>query len=160
MPKPLMYSSNIWKACTFSLFFCKGPLLPNQVSFLLSVPRSLLWRKLSHTSHAARPKPTAIPHGLHHYFIGLAYQGKDIVFTFIIEYSSLRDFGPYIIGLFLYEVFWKMIFWFLLKFKISYRVIIISWRILVSFRGFFEDYIFASEIFEFPWFFFCIRILF
>jgi hypothetical protein len=28
------------------------------------------------------------------HFIGLAYQGKDIVFRFIIEYSSLRDFGP------------------------------------------------------------------
>jgi len=28
------------------------------------------------------------------FFIGLAYQGKDIVFGFIIEYSSLRDFGP------------------------------------------------------------------
>jgi hypothetical protein len=28
-------------------------------------------------------------------FIGLAYQGKDIVmFRFIIEDSSLRDFGP------------------------------------------------------------------
>jgi hypothetical protein len=27
-------------------------------------------------------------------FIGLGYQGKDIVFQFIIEYSSLRDFGP------------------------------------------------------------------
>jgi hypothetical protein len=28
-------------------------------------------------------------------FIGLAYQGKkDIVFRFIIEYSTLRDFGP------------------------------------------------------------------
>jgi hypothetical protein len=27
-------------------------------------------------------------------FIELAYQGKDIVFRFIIEYSSLRDFGP------------------------------------------------------------------
>jgi hypothetical protein len=37
-------------------------------------------------------------------FVGLAYQGKDIVFIFIIEYSSLRDFGPYvIIGLFLCE---------------------------------------------------------
>jgi hypothetical protein len=23
------------------------------------------------------------------------YQGKDIVFRFIMEYSSLRDFGPY-----------------------------------------------------------------
>jgi hypothetical protein len=27
-------------------------------------------------------------------FIGLAYQGKDIVFRFIIVYSSFRDFGP------------------------------------------------------------------
>jgi len=27
-------------------------------------------------------------------FFGVAYQGKDIVFRFIIEYSSLRDFGP------------------------------------------------------------------
>jgi hypothetical protein len=26
--------------------------------------------------------------------IGLAYQGKDIVFPFIAEYTSLRDFGP------------------------------------------------------------------
>jgi hypothetical protein len=25
-------------------------------------------------------------------FVGLAYKGKDIVFRFIIEYSSLRDF--------------------------------------------------------------------
>jgi hypothetical protein len=27
-------------------------------------------------------------------FVGLAYQGKDIVFRLIIEYSSLMDFGP------------------------------------------------------------------
>jgi hypothetical protein len=27
-------------------------------------------------------------------FVGLAYQGEDIVLRFIIEYSSLRDFGP------------------------------------------------------------------
>jgi hypothetical protein len=27
-------------------------------------------------------------------FIGLAYQGKDIVFRSIMEYSSLIDFGP------------------------------------------------------------------
>jgi hypothetical protein len=32
---------------------------------------------------------------LHTYdFVGLAYQGNDIVFRFIIEYSSLMDFGP------------------------------------------------------------------
>jgi hypothetical protein len=36
-------------------------------------------------------------------FMGLAYQGKDIVFTFIIEDTSLRDIGPYVIELFLYE---------------------------------------------------------
>jgi hypothetical protein len=34
-------------------------------------------------------------------FIGLAYQGKDIVFRFIIKYSSLMDFDPLVIGLFL-----------------------------------------------------------
>jgi hypothetical protein len=36
------------------------------------------------------------PFGFHYYyyFVGLAYQCKDIVFRFIIEYSSLRDFGP------------------------------------------------------------------
>jgi hypothetical protein len=34
-------------------------------------------------------------------FVGLAYQGKDIVFRFIIEYSSLMDFGPEVVGLFL-----------------------------------------------------------
>ncbi len=37
----------------------------------------------------------------------LAYQGKDIVFRFIIEYSSLRDFGPYVIDLILYEDFFE-----------------------------------------------------
>jgi len=29
-----------------------------------------------------------------HNLFGLAYQGKDIVFRFIIQYSSLMDFGP------------------------------------------------------------------
>jgi hypothetical protein len=43
-------------------------------------------------------------------FIGLALVGKDTVFRFIIEYSSLMDCGPQIKGLFLYEDFWKMIF--------------------------------------------------
>jgi hypothetical protein len=37
-------------------------------------------------------------------FVGLAYQGKDIMFRFIIEYSSLRDFGPQVVvALFWYE---------------------------------------------------------
>ncbi len=57
---------------------------------------------------------------------GLAYKGKDIVFRFTLEYSSLRAFGPQVVGLFLYEYFRKMIFWLMLKFEISYRVIIIS----------------------------------
>jgi hypothetical protein len=41
------------------------------------------------------------------FIVGLAYQSKDIiVFRFIIEYSSLRDFGPQvIIGPFLDEDF-------------------------------------------------------
>jgi hypothetical protein len=54
-------------------------------------------------------------------FVGLAYQdiGKDIVYRFIIEYSSLRDFDPEVIGLFLYEDFWLV-----LKLEITYRVII------------------------------------
>jgi hypothetical protein len=52
-----------------------------------------------------------------------------------------------------------MTFWLGLKLEISYRVII-SWRILVSFRGFFEDYIFAWwNIGLFPLFFFCLKIL-
>jgi hypothetical protein len=38
-------------------------------------------------------------------FIGLAYQGQDIVFSLVIVYSSLTDFGPLVIGLFLYEDF-------------------------------------------------------
>jgi hypothetical protein len=31
---------------------------------------------------------------IHGTFIGLASVGEDLVFRFIIEYSSLRDFGP------------------------------------------------------------------
>ncbi len=40
---------------------------------------------------------------------GIAYQGKDIVFRFIIECTGLRDFDPKTVGLFLYEDFGKMI---------------------------------------------------
>jgi len=76
------------------------------------------------------------------WIFGVAYQGKDIVFRFIIEYSTLRDFGPLSNNnrsiFLLYEDFWKMIFWLVSKPEISYRVII-SLRILVSFRRFFED---------------------
>ncbi len=65
--------------------------------------------------------------------------GKDIVFRFIIEYSSLRDFGP--LGnnnrsIFIWGFLKVMIFWFVLKLEISYRIMIFWW-ILISFRGFF-----------------------
>jgi hypothetical protein len=43
-------------------------------------------------------------------FVGLAMVGKDIVFRFIIEYTSLRDFGPWVIVLFLCMDFFKIIF--------------------------------------------------
>jgi hypothetical protein len=56
--------------------------------------------------------------------VGLAFVGKDIVFRFIIEYSNLRIFSPYVVGLFLYEHFWKMIFGLVLKLEIIYRVMI------------------------------------
>ncbi len=137
-------------------------------------------------------------------FVGLAYQAKDIVFRFIIEYSSLRDFGPlgnrpiFIWGFLFLFLFWahnsrpnwqivgedpksgpiedsrqefhlhfsgprapegarpgshhprgsylrifeRSYFGFCWNLRLSYRAII-SWRILVSSRGFFEDYILA-----------------
>jgi hypothetical protein len=40
-------------------------------------------------------------------FVGLAFVGKEIVFRSIIEYSSLRDFSPFVISLFLYEDFFE-----------------------------------------------------
>jgi hypothetical protein len=84
------------------------------------------------------------------FFVGLAYQGKDIVFRFIIEYSRLMDFGPHVVGLTLYEDFQNMIFWLVLKLEISYRVMI-TWRILVPFRGLLFKIIYLhGEIFEFP----------
>jgi hypothetical protein len=56
---------------------------------------------------------------------GLAYyQGKDVVFRFIIEYSSLRDFAPSVIGLFLCDELQKMISWLVLKLELSHRLII------------------------------------
>jgi hypothetical protein len=39
------------------------------------------------------------------FVVGLRYHGKDILLRFIIEYSNLRDFGPWVIGLFLSEDF-------------------------------------------------------
>jgi len=97
--------------------------------------------------------------------LALLTKARIMCLRFIIEYSSsLRDFGHLviIIGLFFFNmrIFERWYFWLVLKLEISYRVII-SWRILVSFRGFFLKIIFSHvEIFEFPWFFFCLKILF
>jgi len=51
----------------------------------------------ANNTHIKVAKPLNIVQFKGFVFIGLAYyQGKkDIVFRFIIEYSSLRDFGPY-----------------------------------------------------------------
>jgi len=93
------------------------------------------------------------------FFFGIACQGEDIVFRFIIMYSNLINFGPRVIGLILYKDFFKMIFWLVLKLGISDRIVIF-WRNLVSFRGFFLKIIFLhGEILEFPKFFFCLKIL-
>jgi len=46
------------------------------------------------------------------------------VFRFIIEYNSLTDFGPHVIGLFLCKDFIKMIFWYVLKLGTSDIVVI------------------------------------
>jgi hypothetical protein len=37
-----------------------------------------------------------------------------------------------------------MIFWLVLKLEISYKRVMISWRLLVSLEEFFEDFIFAG----------------
>jgi hypothetical protein len=39
------------------------------------------------------------------HIILLALPTKDFVFRFIIEYNNLKDFGPYVVGLFLYKEF-------------------------------------------------------
>ncbi len=80
-------------------------------------------------------------------FIGIAYQGKDIVFRFIKEYSSLSDLGPYVISLFLYEDVWKMVFWLVLKVEISYRVII-SWQFWFLLEDFLKIIFLHGDIFE------------
>jgi hypothetical protein len=50
--------------------------MANFIQKLIYMPFSAMWWK-------------------HSYLLAFAYQGKDIiVFRFIIEYSSLRDFGP------------------------------------------------------------------
>jgi hypothetical protein len=84
-------------------------------------------RARAHTKGPKRLKPCMLSNTSqqHANFVGLAYQGKDILFRLIREYSGLKDFGPWvIIGLFLCENFFKMIFWLVLKLEIRYRVLI------------------------------------
>jgi hypothetical protein len=64
---------------------------------VFAMPCSITFTKIKAVRYAI--------HKLMELFIGFAYQGKDIVLRFIIEYSSLRDFGPPVIGLLLYEDF-------------------------------------------------------
>ncbi len=53
---------------------------------IISCTTSLEWLDMGYSHGVHVPKLL---------FIGLAYlKGKDIVFRFIIEYSSLMDFGP------------------------------------------------------------------
>jgi hypothetical protein len=106
------------------------------------------------------PSPNNPPFGIHsinshirthNFFVGLAYQGKDIVFRFIIEYSSFRDFGHLgSIGLFVYEDFWKMIFWLVLKLELVIELWYLEgcWFLLVDF--FWKIMFLHGEIFEFP----------
>ncbi len=65
----------------FSLLHCKFALLGT--NFIWS---SMFWSLLPFSS------PNPLNEG--NLFVSLALVGKDIVFRFIIEYSSLRDFGP------------------------------------------------------------------
>jgi hypothetical protein len=70
------------------------------------------------------------------------------VFRFIIEYSRLRDFGPEVVGLLLYEGFWKMIFWLVLKLKVDTELYYLEgfWFFL---EDLFKIIFLHGEIFEF-----------
>jgi hypothetical protein len=54
---------------------------------------------------SAVPFPSLLSKHFHHTSVNIIFIGKDIMFRFIIEYSSFRDFGPQVIGLFLHEDF-------------------------------------------------------
>jgi len=74
------------------------------------------------------------------WFVGLAYQGKGIVFRIIIEYSSLRDMDHIITlgnnrSIFIWGFLKLHIFG--LCWNLRLVRVIMTWRILVSFRGYF-----------------------
>jgi hypothetical protein len=99
------------------------------------------------------PSPKYLPNELgdskYVQFVGLAYQCKDIVFRFIIEYSRLMDFGPQAVGLFLYEDFWKMIFGLCWNLRLVIELYYLerAWFLL---KDFLKIIFFHGEIFEFP----------
>jgi hypothetical protein len=78
----------------------------NSISYLahaeLAKPRHLkitLFTKLGLLSHKSCTHDNVLRfkssrHASPPFIFGLAYQGKDIVFEFITEYSRLTDFGP------------------------------------------------------------------
>jgi hypothetical protein len=43
---------------------------------------------------SAGPFPPLLSNHFHHTSVKIIFIGKDIMFGFIIEYTSLRDFGP------------------------------------------------------------------
>jgi len=58
---------------------------------VINIPSLILLQSIG----KKKQKNIAEFHFLHSLFVGLALVGKDIVFRFIIEYSSTsRDFGP------------------------------------------------------------------
>ncbi len=83
-------------------------------------------------------------HQFHGFWVCLLpRQGYIIVFRFIIELKGFWSLGNSNRSIFIWGFLKDVIFWLVLKLEISYQSYKISWRILVSFRGFFEDYIFA-----------------
>jgi hypothetical protein len=98
------YNSKFFKLCTLPerLLNCVAPWctygangkpLMNWESNSYNIWFDFCHRKLIAYYKADYFQPIDMP--LHHIgFVGPAYQGKDIVCRLIIEFSSLRDFGP------------------------------------------------------------------
>ncbi len=81
------------------------------------------------------------------------FLGKDIVFRFIIECSSLRDFGPQVSNrsLFNMKIFERWYFWLVLKLEISYYRVSNILKDFGFFQTIFLKVIFLHhEIFDFP----------
>ncbi len=72
---------------------------------MLLDPHLMIFSTLIEDVQSSSAVNADIPFRISILFVGLAYRGKDIAFRFIIEYSSLRDFDPWVIGLFLYKDF-------------------------------------------------------